>query len=82
MGRVRRLVATGLPDVEVTEYDAEERGMPNGHFSWALYDVLVITYELGETDAGYLWLRDLITMPGILELLPSGHRGISVQIHH
>lgn len=64
MGRIRRLVATGLPNVEVTEYDSEERGMPDGHFTWALYDVLVMSYELGETEAGFIWLRDLITMPG------------------
>jgi tRNA A-37 threonylcarbamoyl transferase component Bud32 len=65
MGSIRRQLAVGLPDVEVTEYDSEERGMPDGQFDWSLYDVLIITYELGESDAGYLWLRDLITMPGL-----------------
>ena len=46
MGRVR-LLASGLPDVEVTEYDAVERGLPDGEFDWALYDRLVMTLELG-----------------------------------
>jgi eukaryotic-like serine/threonine-protein kinase len=64
MGSVRRQLAAGLPDVEVSEYDSEERGIPGGEFDWALYDVLVMTYELGERDAGFLWLRDLFGMPG------------------
>jgi eukaryotic-like serine/threonine-protein kinase len=64
MAYLRHLLAQGLPEVEVSEYDADERGLPDGMFDWRLYDALVMTYELGHKREGYTWLRDLNTMEG------------------
>ena len=42
MASVRRQLASGMPDVEVTEYDADERRLPGLDFDGLLYDVVVI----------------------------------------
>ena len=59
MGNLRRQIAAALPNVEVTEYDSEERGIPDSRFDWSLYSVAVMTYELGQHDQSTDWLRDL-----------------------
>ena len=47
LATTRRVLAGVAPDVEVTEYDPEQRGAPPPSFNWALYDVLLIAHELG-----------------------------------
>ena len=54
---VRRLLAAALPDIEVTEYDAEQRGPPAADFQWNLYDVALLSDDLGDAPSGLEWLR-------------------------
>jgi len=56
MALARRLLARGLPEVEVTEYDAEQQGPPGPEFDWSLYDVLLLDEELGVAGKGTDWL--------------------------
>jgi len=53
---VRRFLASVIPDVAVSEYDTEQRGVPPHTFNWAEYDVLVLNQELGVTGTGIKWL--------------------------
>ncbi len=69
MGSVRRQLASGMPEVEVTEYDAEERRLPSSDFDWLIYDVIVLTYELGEESAGLVWLKDVSGVVGFPPVL-------------
>lgn len=54
---VRRLLAAALPDIEVTEYDAEQQGLPAADFQWNLYDVALLSHDLGDAPSGLEWLR-------------------------
>lgn len=62
--QVRRLLASVWPDVEVTEYDAEQQGQPGADFDWSIYDALIIDYQLGSTDTGLDWLQKFRASPG------------------
>jgi len=64
MTLVRRMLARGIPDVEVTEYDTEQQGEPSASFDWSLYDVLFIDYELGTDATGLDWLARYRHAPG------------------
>jgi serine/threonine-protein kinase RIO1 len=64
MALVRRAIASRMPDVEVTEYDAEQRGRPSDGFDWSLYDVVFLADDLGNHQSGLLWLKDFRTRPG------------------
>lgn len=53
---MRRFLAVKLPDVEVTEYDPEQRGMPAATFDWSQYDVLLLDFALSGPVNGLQWL--------------------------
>lgn len=57
MAAIRKHLALSLPDIEITEYDAEQQGMPGADFRWDLYDFAVISQELGDGPSGLEWLR-------------------------
>ena len=46
MADVRRALGRVLPDIEVSEYDADQQGMPAETFCWDLYDALLLSQEL------------------------------------
>jgi DNA-binding NarL/FixJ family response regulator len=56
---IRRFLARNLPDVEVTEYDPDQRGRPEASFEWSLYDLLLLGQDLGPAGNGIDWLREL-----------------------
>lgn len=64
LARARRALAAVLPDVEVTEYDPEQQGMPRATFNWGLYDLLLIDHDLGGTSTGLDWIRRHAGSPG------------------
>jgi len=57
MAAIRKHLAASLPDIEITEYDAEQQGMPGADFRWELYDFAVLSHELGDGPSGLEWLR-------------------------
>ncbi len=57
MANVRRLLASSLPDVEISEYDPEQKGRPGSDFAWHLYDAIVLSYDLGPGETGLDWLK-------------------------
>ena len=56
MALTRRMVAKGMPDVEITEYDPEQQGAPGRDFDWSIYDVLILDHQLGTHETGLDWL--------------------------
>lgn len=60
----RRMLARAIPDVEVTEYDPEQRGVPGLDFDWSIYDVLLLDYDLGAVENGLTWLERFRDAPG------------------
>jgi len=54
---VRRFLAKAIPDVAVTEYDVDQRGLPPHAFDWSEYDVAIINQELGVGGTGVAWLE-------------------------
>ncbi len=60
---LRRLLAESLPNVEVTEYDADQQGKPGRDFDWSLYDALLIDDDLGNSVSGLDWLADFCRAP-------------------
>ncbi|MSQ68099.1 MAG: hypothetical protein EXR83_07880 [Gammaproteobacteria bacterium] len=61
---LRRLLASELPDVEVTEYDPEQQGPPPPGFDWSLYALLLLSDELGGGATGLDWLTRYRHVPG------------------
>ena len=57
MALIRRMLASVIPDIEVTEYDPEQQGRPTGEFDWGIYDVLLIDYQLGVHESGLDWIK-------------------------
>ncbi|MFT4580410.1 MAG: tRNA A-37 threonylcarbamoyl transferase component Bud32/ActR [Gammaproteobacteria bacterium] len=57
MTLIRRMLASVIPDIEVTEYDPEQKGRPGDDFDWGIYDVLLIDYQLGIHDNGLDWIE-------------------------
>lgn len=57
MALARRMIAKGMPDVEITEYDPEQQGAPGREFDWSIYDALVLDYHLGPDENGLDWLQ-------------------------
>ena len=57
MAAVRRSLARALPDIEITEYDAEQQGSPASDFRWDLYDAALLSHELGDLPRGLAWLE-------------------------
>jgi tRNA A-37 threonylcarbamoyl transferase component Bud32/DNA-binding NarL/FixJ family response regulator len=64
MTATRQALAAALPDIEATEYDAEQQGLPAADFRWALYDAALISQELGHAATGLEWLRRYRAAPG------------------
>ncbi len=56
---MRRFLAKKLPEVEVTEYDPDQRGRPDRSFDWSLYDLLLLDQDLGAAGSGIDWLQEL-----------------------
>jgi len=57
MARTRRIIASAILDIEVTEYDPEQQGEPGDEFDWSLYDALILGNRLGTPDDGLAWLE-------------------------
>lgn len=64
MAAVRRSLARALPDIEITEYDAEQQGSPASDFRWDLYDAALLSHELGDLPRGLAWLDRYRGRPG------------------
>lgn len=60
---VRRWLARAYPEVEVTEYDLEQKGKPGPNFDWSLYDLVLLDYELGLNENGLDWLTEFSAKP-------------------
>lgn len=56
MIHIRHMLARCYPEVEVTEYDPEERGQPGAEFDWTHYDLLLIQDRLAGNESGLAWL--------------------------
>ncbi len=57
MTLIRRMLASVIPDIEVTEYDPEQQGRPTTDFDWGIYDVLFIDYQVGVHENGLDWIE-------------------------
>ena len=57
MTLLRRMLASVIPDIEVTEYDPEQQGRPTDEFDWGIYDVLLIDYQLDVHETGLEWIE-------------------------
>lgn len=57
LATVRQALARALPDLEVSEYDAEQQGTPGPDFDWSLYDVAFIGHAPTAGLDGLAWLR-------------------------
>jgi tRNA A-37 threonylcarbamoyl transferase component Bud32/FixJ family two-component response regulator len=64
MTLIRRMLASVIPDIEVTEYDPEQQGRPTAEFDWGIYDVLLIDYQLGVHENGLDWIEKYRKEPG------------------
>ena len=53
---LRKLCAKFNPDVEVSEYDAEQRGKPGPGFDWSVYDLALMGDRLAQGESGLAWL--------------------------
>ena len=60
---IRRMLASVIPDIEVTEYDPEQQGRPSDEFDWGIYDVLLIDYQLGVRENGLEWIEQFRRAP-------------------
>ena len=58
MARIRRMLAVRMPDVEVTEYDADQQGKPGPDFDWSIYDAVLLDEDLGMGETGLAWLEE------------------------
>ncbi|MSR14304.1 MAG: response regulator transcription factor [Gammaproteobacteria bacterium] len=54
---VRRFVAKAIPEIAVTEYDVDQRGLPPPAFDWSEYDVAILNQDLGAAGTGIAWLE-------------------------
>jgi FixJ family two-component response regulator len=64
MTLIRRMLASVIPDIEVTEYDPEQQGRPGAEFDWGIYDTLLIDYQLGVHENGLEWIERYRRAPG------------------
>lgn len=60
---LRKLCAQLDPDVEVSEYDAEQRGQPGPGFDWSVYDLALIGDRLAQGESGLAWLLEFRQHP-------------------
>ncbi len=75
MTLIRRMLASVIPDIEVTEYDPEQQGRPGDEFDWRIYDVLLIDYQLGVHENGLDWIeqyRRVIGFPPVILMTSTG----------
>ena len=75
LAATRRLLAQIMPDVEVTEYDPEQQGPPPHHFDWGLYDLLILSNELGGGEDGLVWLLQFQRLEKFPPTILVAHRG-------
>jgi eukaryotic-like serine/threonine-protein kinase len=66
MAALRRMLASVVADIEVTEHDPAQRGKPPPGFDWTLYDALFIDDRLAGAESGLGWL----TMFRLTQRLP------------
>jgi tRNA A-37 threonylcarbamoyl transferase component Bud32/DNA-binding response OmpR family regulator len=64
MAQMRRHLARAFPDIEVTEYDSEQKRAPGPDFDWSIYDILIIDFDLGIGDTALDWLMEFRRLPG------------------
>lgn len=62
--RLRRLLATVLPEVEISEYDPEQQGAPRADFDWSEYDAVLLDHLLTPEETGLDWLARYARRPG------------------
>lgn len=82
MAAVRHMLAEALPDIEVTEYDAEQQGKPGRDFDWSLYDAVLIDDGLGNAVSGLDWLagfRDLPFFPPAILMAADGNEYLAAR---
>lgn len=53
-----------LKGTEIVEYEIEDLGKPDDAFNWSDYDVLLLDYNLGGGENGFVWLKEFSTKPG------------------
>ena len=53
-----------LKGVDVVEYEIEKLGKPDQAFNWSDYDVLLLDYNLGGGENGFVWLNEFSRKPG------------------
>jgi serine/threonine-protein kinase PpkA len=69
MARTRRAIASVLPDIEVSEYDPEQKGSPPDHFEWSIYDAMILAARPDSLDPGLAWLARYRGLPGFPPVL-------------
>lgn len=53
-----------LKGADVIEYEVEKLGKPDHAFNWSDYDVLLLDYNLGGGENGFVWLNEFSRKPG------------------
>ncbi len=61
---VRVYLGKELPDAELDQYEVERLGRPPDNFEWSKYDVLLLDYQLGNSEDGLEWLKAYRKQPG------------------
>lgn len=71
---LRQRLACAFPAIEVSEYDPDQQGAPSAAFDWRLYDLVLLSQELGGAGSGLDWLRRYAARPGFPPtVLIAGH---------
>ena len=63
MAILRRMLAGTFPEIEITEYDPDQKGKPDPRFDWSIYDVVLIDHDLGGKETGLEWLHEFRRLP-------------------
>ncbi|MDA0821995.1 MAG: response regulator [Proteobacteria bacterium] len=82
MTLIRRMLASAIPDIEVTEYDPEQQGRPSDDFDWGIYDVLLIDYQLGLHENGIEWIekyRGCVGFPPAILMTSTGDEYVAAR---
>ncbi len=61
---VRLYLSKALPESQIDEYVVEKIGRPPDNYDWSKYDVLLLDYQLSETEDGLEWLKTYGRSPG------------------
>jgi len=57
-------ISKKIRQAEVIEYEIEKLGKPDPGFDWSGYDVLLLDYNLGGGENGFVWLKEFANKPG------------------